>query len=457
MAFDRSRLVRISFGAAVLVFRSLQAVADPPPANYDETKLPGYTLPDPLVFSDGRPVNSAELWREKRRPEILELFRQHMYGCAPRRPASRLTFRELEQSDTAFSGRAIRKQIRLYFLGDEKGPHADLLIYLPREQTRPTPLFLSLNFFGNHTVTSDPAVPLSTRWIPAHGEAVVNNRATPASRGTHVARWPIADILERGYGVATMYSGDIDPDSPDQFESGIRAAIHPWQDVKQCPTCGRGRADNPECSNSYHVEKKWAWGTIAAWAWGLSRAMDYFETDRDIDAKHVAVLGHSRLGKTALWAGAEDERFAIVISNDSGCGGAALSRRIYGETVEYINWRFPHWFCENFKQYGPRVNDLPIDQHMLVALIAPRPVYIASAVEDRWADPHGEFLSALHAGPVYRLLGADDLANRDLPPLHAPIMSTIGYHIRSGVHDITPYDWKCFMSFADKHWQRAAK
>ncbi|MDP6677958.1 MAG: acetylxylan esterase, partial [Verrucomicrobiota bacterium] len=317
----------------------------------------------------------------------------------------------------------------------------NLLIYIPKDADGPVPVFLTLNFYGNHTIHPDPAISITRSWArnsEQHG--IRNNRADASSRGiakaiasgSHEEGYSdkpgdnaLEVILGRGYAVATIYYGDIDPDYDDGFSNGVHRL--------------------------YLKPKPNEWGSISAWAWGLSRCLDYLETDRNINAKKVAVMGHSRLGKTALWAAAEDERFAMAISNNSGCGGAALSRREFGETVSRINTSFPHWFCDNFTKYNDRVNDLPVDQHMLVALSAPRPVYIASATKDLHADPHGEFLSALHASPVYELFGLKGVGLAKLPEADKSVGHHVGYHLRTGEHAVTAFDWEQFLDFADRH------
>ncbi len=399
--------------------------------NYDETKVPAYVLPDPLTTGDGRRVANARDWREIRRPEILTLFRSQMYGRRPG-PARELRSRVTSVDSRALERTAVRKEVSLYLSPEGDLPRMDLLIYLPASGSGSVPAFLGLNFNGNHSIHPDPGIDLPKTWMrPSKVEgAVVENRATEKGRGTLARRWPVEKILGRGYALVTAYYGDIDPDYHDKFRNGVHPLFY---------RPGQARPDADE------------WGSIAAWAWGLSRALDYLESEPGIDPQKVAVLGHSRLGKTALWAGAEDERFALVISNNSGCGGAALSRRRFGETVARINRVFPHWFCGNFKQYGGNEERLPMDQHLLVALMAPRPVYVASAVEDRWADPKGEYLSARHASPVYALLGLPGLPGDSMPGVNQPLMGTIGYHIRSGRHDVTEYDWDRYLDFADRH------
>ncbi|MGI8602656.1 MAG: alpha/beta hydrolase family protein [Verrucomicrobiales bacterium] len=402
----------------------------PPGTNQDESKVPAYTLPDPLLCQDGSKVTDAKGWREKRRPELLRLFEQEVYGQALLGRPKDMTFRVASEKTGARGGKATRREIAVLFTGKEDGPRMDLLLYLPQKTGAPAPVFAGLNFQGNHAATTEPDVALARCWVANDKKTgVADNKANDASRGGEASRWQIDYALEHGYAVATACYGDIDPDFDDGFKNGIHALAPP---------------KNPG-----------DWGSIGAWAWGLSRILDYLETEPQIDAKKAIVMGHSRLGKTALWAGAQDERFAMVISNDSGAGGAALSRRIFGETVEHLNTRFPHWFCDNYSKYNGREADCPVDQHELIALIAPRPVLINSATEDEWADPKGEFLSASAADPVYRLLGTDGIAQKEWPEPGHLLTTRIGYFLRPGAHDVTLDDWKAYVTFADKHVKAA--
>lgn len=386
-------------------------------------------IPDPLKLDQGIRVKTVDEWERIRRPEIRELFSKHMYGYSPSAPE--LSYRMLSHDRDAFGGTAIRKQVRVFFAADTS-VWMDVLIYLPARATTPVPVFLGMNFYGNQTISNDPAILVTKSWVNDwEAIGVKNNTATEASRGARASRWPVERILERGYGVATVHYGDVDPDFDDGFANGVHGLLD--------------KGNRNESS----------WGSVAAWAWGLQRAMDYLVTDADVDGSKVAVLGHSRLGKAALWAGATDERFAMVISNESGEGGAALTRNEKGESLEQITTRFPHWFCSVYKSFAGRVNDLPFDQHMLLAMVAPRPLYVASAAEDLWADPEGEFLSAVYAEPVYKLYGMKGLGTSKMPAVDQPVQKgRIGYHVRAGKHDLTAYDWEQYMNFADKHWRR---
>ena len=396
--------------------------------NYDESQVPQYSLPDPLTTETGEVIDSVESWRTIRRPEILKLFQQHVFGRVPQIDV-RLRVRSHDRA-VVLEGAAIREQQTIYLTNDDVGPSIDVLIYTPAGSTEPVPAFLGLNFRGNHTVDADSAIRLPTSWVRKDERTRESgNRASEVLRGDQSHRWDVKQVLSRGYGLVTAYYGDIDPDFDDGFQNGVHQL-----DRDQGPD----RTDD-------------AGGSISAWAWGLSRILDTLESHPRIDGKRVAVFGHSRLGKTSLWAGASDERFALVISNNSGCGGAALSRRRFGETVQRINTVFPHWFCRKHRDYDDNEDQLPVDHHQLIALMAPRPVYVASAEDDRWADPHGEMLSVYHAGPVYALFDRTGLPSTEQPEVGKPIMADVGYHIRSGKHDVTPYDWEQYLNSADQH------
>ena len=397
--------------------------------NYDESKVPDFVLPSILQDKKGNAVKTVHRWENSRRQEILHLFEEHVYG-KPAGEQVNVVYQTISLQEDVLAGQAVKKEVKVLFTAGEDTVDMNILIYLPKSREGPAPVFLGLNFYGNHSIHDDPGIMLHQKWVRNNEDfGITGHRATEKSRGVRAYRWPVEAIIQRGYGLATIYYGDLFPDHKEGTGDGVQRLFR--------------RAE---------VADSTGWGAIATWAWGLSRAMDYFENDSGIDQSKVIVMGHSRLGKTSLWAGACDPRFAAVIANNSGCGGAALFRRRYGETIEIINNNFPHWFCQNFHRFDDAEDDLPVDQHMLISLIAPRPVYVASAVEDRWADPKGEFLSVFHASEVYRLYGLQGIKKKNMPPLNEPILSSrVGYHIRRGGHDVTRFDWDRFMDFADLH------
>jgi hypothetical protein len=401
--------------------------------NQDEAQVGSLPIPDPLTCEDGSKVTTKEQWLEKRRPELFKLFETEMYGRNPDKKLEGGRMEVLLENKQALEGKATQRLVRIYFTKADL-PHLDVLVYLPNaaSKDKPAGMFVGLNFGGNHAVTEDPAIPVPQGWFRNNKESgVTDNRATEKSRGKDALRWPFAEVIARGYGVATAYYGDLDPDFDDGFQNGVQPLFYKEGQTK------------PEADE---------WGSIGAWAWGLSRIADYLVTLPEVDDKRLAVLGHSRLGKTSLWAGAQDSRFSIVISNNSGAGGAALSKRHFGETVNKLNSNFPHWFNGNFKKYSMNEAALPIDQHELIALCAPRPVYVASATEDLWADPKGEFLGAKLAEPVYALFGKKGLGVSEPPAPDVSVGEVLGYHNRTGKHDILLFDWEKYMDFADKNW-----
>lgn len=382
-------------------------------------------LPDPLTMLDGTRVTSKKQWTDQRRPELKELFQHYMYGHLP---APLPITAKVERTDPrALGGKATLKEITISF-GPPRTPPIHLLLFVPNERKRPAPAFVGMNFCGNHAVVNDPAVRLPTVWMYGNYPGVKDNGATEKGRGKHVDVWALEQSIDRGYAVATFYNGDIDPDRADKRE-GIQPHL-----------AKKGEKPGPH-----------DWGTIAAWTWGIHRAVDYLVTDKDIDKSRIAVVGHSRLGKTALLAAAFDDRIALAIPHQAGCGGTAPSRGKVGESVKQINTRFPHWFNGTFKEFNNQPERLPFDQHCLAALVAPRPVLFSNAVEDTWANPAGQFEVLRAADPVYRLLGAGGLDAKTMPEPGKLVDSTLGYYIRPGKHSMTTGDWKVFLDFADKH------
>jgi hypothetical protein len=384
---------------------------------------------------NGKRVTTKGQWFQQRRPELKALFQHYMYGSMP--PAPRKIASKVERTDRqALAGKATLKEVTISF-GPARAPKIHLLLVIPNRGRGPdgtAPVFLGLNFHGNHTLLKDPAIRLPTAWVPKGTPGSKDNRATAAGRGKEVNVWAIEQSIDRGYAVATFYCGDIDPDRPD-----VRG-VQPFYYKK-----GQTRPGPHD------------WGTIAAWAWGLMRAVDYLQTDKDIDRKRIAVVGHSRLGKTALLAAAFDERIALAVPLQAGCGGTAPSRGKVGESVKQINDRFPHWFDATFKEFNDKPDRLPFDQNCLVALVAPRPVMFANATEDQWANPSGQFEVLKAAAPVYRFLGAGGLEAKRMPKPGKLIASRLGYYIRPGKHSMTRGDWKLFLDFADKHFGKPTR
>lgn len=402
------------------------AVAGPRQTTTIESNVPPYTLPDPLICADGTKVTSAKMWQEKRRPELLNAFAREIYGRTPIGRPDALKFVIRDEKKDVFNGKATRLRVGILFEGTAAGRQMELLVYLPNKPKGRVPVFLGLNFDGNYTTTAEPDLPLPKHFaLGLYYNRLKDNKPVESSRGINQHMWPYTYAIEHGYGVATAAYGEIEPDAPNRWQEGPR-----------------GLAPQPGSAD---------WDAIGAWAWGLSRALDYLETNPRVDSKKVAVFGFSRLGKTAVWAAAQDQRFALTISQASGAGGVALSKRLFGEDVEHLATKLGHWFAPNFAKYANNEEALPVDQHELVALLAPRPVLILSGTTDIFSDPKGEFLGGLGADPVYRLFKTDGLAAKEWPAPSTLVTSTIGYYLRPGGHDVTLDDWQAMISFADKH------
>jgi hypothetical protein len=395
------------------------------PVNYHEDKVGTYTLPDALKFNDGKPVRSAKDWT-KRRAEIVKIFETEQYGIAPGRPADE-SFEVTDKGTPALDGKAIRKQVTIHLSKDPTWPAIHLVEYIPAGAKKPVPMYFDINFGAVQAAIDDSGITPQKVRDPKTDELV---DAKPGGRG--FGKVNVGVFLDAGIGVATFNYAELDPDSPTGFSHGIRAKY-----LKPGQTGEDDRAPD-------------AWGTIAAWAWGMSRVEDYFETDKDVDAKRVAIHGVSRLGKTVAWAGAHDQRFAAVIASCGGEGGAALSHRDYGETIAHLTApnRYPYQFAANYAKYAGFPDKAPMDANMLLALIAPRPVLLQTGSTDYWSDPKGEFLAAVAAGPVYKLLGKQDLGTDVWPAAKVPLFSNgLNYYMHDGGHGMVPTDYDVYVQF----------
>ena len=404
---------------------SMFAQGADPRINYDESKVPSFVLPSALMCNDGTMVTTVEEWETKRRPEILAMFENQFYGKTPTEKIP-VSYKVLYENPNTIKGKATCKQVQFTFSNGKKEISAILLMYIPNRVKGKVPVIVSYNFQGNPSTTEDNYV------LYSPGMKVMYSEDSPnmTTRGLQKSRWNYEIMIDRGYAVATMCYHDIFPDKPEHFSKSVASLFK----------------DFSSASRDYNE-----WGAIGIWAWGSSRIMDYLMTDPRIDSNRVALMGHSRQGKAALWAGAQDRRFKIVFSNDSGCGGAALSKRVYGENLSRMIHSFPHWLCVGAGQWAGNEASMPFDSHELLDLIAPNHVYVASAQEDNWADQKGEYLAAYYTKDVYALYGMKGFDTVVPPGIHQPRIADMGYHIRAGIHDVTDYDWTCYCDFCDKY------
>lgn len=414
--------------AACMPFCQSQTVQDVVagiPVNYDESLAGTYTLPDPLIFPDGKKVTSARQWNKERRPQVVSLFEENEYGKVPDAPRD-LKFNVFDKGTPSLNGKAIRRQVTVYLTKDTSDHKMEILIYLPAGAKKPVPIFFNISFSPNVSVVDDPGIKAGYMW----GK---EGKKVPAQRSGRFGRLDPDMFLSQGIGFATVYYGDIEPDFADGVKYGIRGYY-----LKE--------------GQKYPAPDEW--GAISAWSWGLSRAMDYFEKDAQVDSKKIALFGVSRLGKTVLWTGCRDNRFGMVIASCSGEGGAAISRRLYGETIDHMTHptRYFYQFAGNWRNYRDDPSRSPVDANMLVSLMAPRPLLLQTGDTDKWSDPRGEFLAAVAAAPVYELFGKKSLGTDVFPAAGVPVLNDLGYYMHAGGHGALPADYEIFIRFIKMHF-----
>ena len=409
------------------------------PHRISEERVAPYTLPDPLKCFDGRTISSKEEWEKIRRPELLRFYQEKIYGFTPPKPEI-FTCSLIRQKDDALDGQAVRREISVRCaMQDGRSMAFPLLLYLPKNEKKLVPVIITPNFYGNHTITDEPDIPVADHWLPFQwrGTRFQTMEMREKFRGSkevpeHHWKQGCAEAIRRGYAVASFCYEAMMPDNGYHFEHSIYQLFHNELD---------------------YMSEKRDFGSIGAWSWGISRVIDCFEEIPELDISKIIVIGHSRLGKAALWTGVQDERIALTVSNNSGCCGAKLFHRDFGENLRFMAYWRPFWYSLGILEYAEREMELPVDQHELIGMIAPRLVYVASASEDFGADPKGEFLAAWHAGKIYELFGLKGLEGPAEFPAPDTVLhsGSIGYHLRPGKHDFTFYDWQRYLDYADLH------
>lgn len=369
--------------------------------NYDESKVPSLYLPDPFVSEKGKLIGTAADWENIRRPEIFSLFESEVYGKLPTDFDS-ISFEVVREKSNPFPQIADLEEVNITVSRNGKSHTMRVNLFLPKSQKEAFPVILLINYLPHY----------------------------PDGKIVDEAFWPVPELIQRGFATASFHVETVAPDDVKTYQNGIISTLYPEQ---------IGKADGLK--------------SFGAWGWAAMRAMDYFEQHPKIDSKKSILVGHSRTGKTALWTSANDPRWAITYANESGCGGAALSKRKFGETVEAINTRFPHWFADNFRKYNSQEETLPLDQHLLPGLIAPRAIYYSSAIEDQWADPKGEYLGLSLGSRVFsEIYGKKSVFEKEFEELDGPVhLESVGYHVREGAHDLTWEDWRVFLEFVERN------
>lgn len=386
-------------------------------ANYDESKVPEYELPEVLTSFDEKKIETVEDWEKIRRPEIVDFFAQNMFGEVPTAPSPiKKSFQLIAEDQTIFDGLCTRKEVLITFENEKGAVSMPLVLFVP-----------------THAADNVPVILLATGSDIKRTGLKLNNSQRYGETANGI---PLHQLMKRGIGLATVDYQAFGMD-PGNKEGKVSGGISELFFIE-------GQA----------FTKKNEWGMIAIWAYALRAGMDYLVTDKDVNEQQVATLGSSIGGKVALWAAVTDTRFGMTLLATAGHGADAIWRREYGETLQNMCDYLPTWICRNAAKYANNVHALPVDQHLLLATMAPPPFYVSNAQHDLWADQKGQWIGTYHAAPSYRLYRKNvAFTSTKQPAINQPIIkSTIGYHVRSGVHGLELYDWEQYMKFIEYHF-----